>query len=168
MKKVLLIAALTAVSFAGFAQDDKAAASKKFGFSVGVEAALPIGDMADAWSFGVGGSVQGAYNVASKTDITLNAGYISYSGKSGVPTLGVIPVMAGLKYGFSEKFYGHAQAGMSFWKLSGVDGNESDFTWNIGVGYKITEQIDAALKFNSIGTEGSASNAVGLRVAYNF
>lgn len=172
MKKVLLIAALTAVSFAGFAQDKKEA--KKFVFSAGVEAALPIGDFADAYSFGIGGTVQGAYNVASKTDITLNAGFISYSGKTvatvKVPSLNVIPVMAGLRYGFTDKLYAHGQAGMSFWssKVAGISVNESDFTWNLGVGYFITENIDAAIKFNSIGTAGTASNAVGLRIAYNF
>lgn len=169
MKKLFFIVALTTASFAGFAQD-KSAETKKLNFSVGVEAALPFGDFADAYSFGIGGSVQGDYNVASKTDVTLNAGFLSYSGKDGVPALNVIPVMAGLKYGFTEQLYGHGQAGMSFWnsKIAGVKVNESDFTWSIGVGYKFTQNFDALLKFNSIGTAGSASNAVGLRVAYTF
>ena len=64
-----------------------------------------------------------------------------------------------------DRIYAHGQLGMSFWSLG--DANESDFTWNLGVGYNITENIDVALRFNSIGAD-PALNAVGLRVAYNF
>ena len=65
MKKVLLIAALTAVSFAGFAQDEKSS-GKKLGFSAGVEAALPFGDFGDGYSFGIGATVQADYKVADQ------------------------------------------------------------------------------------------------------
>jgi hypothetical protein len=172
MKKLFILAAFTACAFASHAQDN--GGGKKLSFSAGIEAALPMGDFGDVYSMGIGASAQGAYALSDKAGITLNAGYISYSGKSidvlgtsvKADALNVIPVMAGLKYGLTDKIYAHGQAGMSFW--SSGDVSESDFTWNIGVGYNITNNIDVALKYNSIGTEGSASNAVGLRVAYNF
>jgi len=139
-------------------------------FSIGADAYLPIGDMADYWSLGVGGSLQGAFYLSDKLAITVNAGYINYFGKKLIfykqDDLKVIPVMGGIKYGITNNLYVHGQAGLSFWSLSGS--NENDFTWNLGLGYNITHSLDLALKFNSIGTNGSASNAVGLRLGYNF
>lgn len=172
MKKVLLIAALTAVSFAGFAQDDKG--GKKLSFSVGVEAALPIGDYADSYSIGIGGTVQGDYNVNDKFAITLNSGYITYSGKSidlgsgfgsiKISSLGVIPVLAGAKYSFTENIYGSAQLGMSF--LSG-SGSGSGFTYAPGIGAKFSN-FDILVKYTGISVTGGTFNNIGLRAAYNF
>lgn len=173
MKKVLLIAALTTVSFAGFSQDKKE--SKPLSFSVGVDAGLPIGDFGDGYSFGIGGSAQADYKVADKLALTLNTGYMSYSGKSisvlGVsiknPSLGVIPIMAGTRYWFSENLYGSAQLGVSIWSFSGGGGSETSFTWAPGIGYRFSN-IDLLLKYNSINATGGALGSIGLRAAYNF
>lgn len=167
MKKFFMIAVFSACAFAGYSQDN---GGKKLSFSAGIDAGLPMGDFGDAFGIAVGATVQGAYALTDKAGITLRTGYMSYSGKDGGDALGVIPVMAGVKYGFTDKLYAHGHAGMSFWSLGSGDTkvSESDFTWNLGVGYNITSNIDASLYYNSIGTEGSASNAVGLRVAYNF
>jgi len=184
MKKVFFIVALTATSFAGFAQKEKEE-SKPLSFSVGLEAALPIGDFADFNSFGIGGSVQGEYKVAPELGITLNAGYISYSAKSisvlGVSlpkekALGVIPVLAGVRYHFSENIYGSGQLGLSF--FSG-GGSGSNFTYAPGVGFKFS-QFDVLVKYVGMSSKVESFNgtaivsktatygAVGIRAAYNF
>ncbi len=174
MKKVFFITALTVASFAGFAQDDKKEASKPFTFSVGVEGALPLGDFGDTYNFGIGGSIQGDYKVADELAITLNVGYISYSGKSitvlpGFPTvkvdaLGLVPVLAGIKYWFSPNVYGSGQLGLSFATGSG---SGSNFTYAPGIGFQV-QKFDFLLKYTGISGDGSSLNSIGLRAAYNF
>ncbi|HPH83865.1 MAG TPA: hypothetical protein PLC48_00345 [Ferruginibacter sp.] len=184
MKKVFFIVALTAASFAGFAQSEKEA-SKPLSFSVGVEAALPIGDFGDAYKFGIGGSVQADYKVAPELAITLNAGYISFSGKSVtttyvIPTtppqtisqtfknatIGYVPVLAGVKYWFSD-LYASGQLGLTFATGNGASG--STFTYAPGIGYKFAP-IDVLVKYVGYAAQngGSASSNIGIRVAYNF
>ncbi len=181
MKKLFFIAALTATSFGAFAQKDKEE-SKTLGFSVGVEGSLPMGTFGDSYSAGFGGSVQGDYKVADKLAITLNAGYISYSGKSyqtlvgfdvnfnpiygtaKLKSLGLIPVLAGVKYWFSSNVYGSGQLGLSFASGSGTGSN---FTYAPGVGVKFS-QFDVLLKYTGISATGGSLNAIGLRAAYNF
>jgi hypothetical protein len=183
MKKVLLSAALiVAVAFGANAQkgeDDGA----KLKFSVGLEAALPLGDFGTSSSFGIGATAQANYNVAESIDLTLNAGYISFAGKDivipaqtvfgitipgstvkGVAT-GFIPVLAGLQYQFGGGLYGSAQLGLTFGSGSG---SSSIFTYAPGVGYKITDNIDALLKYTGYSQTGGSLSTVGLRVAYTF
>ncbi|HAN66307.1 MAG TPA: hypothetical protein DCQ34_08625 [Chitinophagaceae bacterium] len=171
MKKLFFIVALTTASFAGFAQD-KSAETKKLNFSVGVEAQLPIGDFADGYGFGIGGTVQADYRVADQIDLTLNAGYITFSGKTidlGVisfknDALGLIPVLAGAKYHFSDNIYASAQLGLSF--ASG-SGSGSNFTYAPGIGFKFSK-IDVLAKYTGISATGGSLNTVGVRAAYTF
>jgi len=172
MKKVFFILALTAASFAGFAQDGS---GKALRFSLGLEAAVPTGDWKDGSSFGIGGSVQGDYFVAPDMSLTLNAGYISLMAKevNGVKgdALGVIPVMAGFRYFFSPNFYGAAQLGAAFYSESGIG---TSFAYSPSIGYKFTDNFDAQLKYTGFsgkveGTDLKYSNSlIGLRVAYTF
>jgi hypothetical protein len=173
MKKVFFILALTAASFAGFAQDG----GKALRFSVGVEAGLPVGDWSDYTSFAIGGSVQGDYFVAPDLALTLNAGYLSLSPKTitvaGVSykgeSTGIIPVMAGIRYFFSPNFYGSAQLGAAFGTESGAG---TAFAYAPGIGYKFTDNFDAMVKYQGFSSkvdDVSVSNSlIGLRVAYTF
>lgn len=173
MKKVFFITALTVASFAGFAQDDKKEASKPFSFSVGIDGQLPLGDFGDSYNFGVGGSAQAAYKVAEELDITLSAGFLSFSGKSititglpsfKVPAFQIVPVLAGIRYHFSPNIYGSGQLGMSF----GIgDNSGSNFTYAPGIGFKVSD-FDFLLKYTGISGDGSSINTIGLRAAYNF
>ena len=173
MKKVLLMSALTALSFIGFAQDKTDA--KPMSFSGGVEIGLPMGDYGDIASMGFGASVQMDYSVASKTSLTANIGYLTFSGKSvSVPFLGTIkypstgwiPVLAGVKYQLTDKIYGGAAVGMSFLSASGGS-SESAFTYAPTVGYTMNK-IDISAKYVSASKDGSSSNFLGIRVAYKF
>lgn len=176
MKKVLLFSAFSAISFLGFSQDKSA--SKDISFNGGLEIGLPMGTFGDSHGFGIGVSAQMNYPLADKMALTVNAGYISYSGKSvsvtvpGIvttsiktPNLGVIPVLAGLNYSFTDKVYGSAQLGMSF--LSSTGSSSSGFTFAPGVGYKINK-LDFLVKYTSISATGGSLGSVGLRAAYNF
>ncbi len=170
MKKLFFITALTAVSFAGNAQNET---NKPLKFSIGLEAALPLGDFGDVSSFGIGGSAQADYSVAEKLALTLNAGYISFSGKSytiagttyKASATGFIPVLAGFKYDLTPQLYGSAQLGVTF---SDQSGGGSIFTYAPGLGYKFTENFDALLKYTGYSDKGGTLNTVGLRIAYTF
>lgn len=165
MKKLLFAVVLAAASFAVQAQD----ATRPLRFSLGLEAALPVGDFADVSSFGIGGSVQADYTVAEKLALTLNAGYISFSGKTingfKLDATGFIPVLAGFKYALTEQLYGSAQLGLTF---SDEDGGGSVFTYAPGLGYKFSDNVDALLKYTGYSRNNSSISTVGLRIAYTF
>lgn len=73
--------------------------------------------------------------------------------------------MVGTRYWITDKFYGSAQVGLSFWSIEGFNGR--DFTYAPGIGYQFSK-IDVQLKYNSINAEGGSLDNIGLRVAYNF
>jgi hypothetical protein len=171
MKKVFLSIAIAAIAFSANAQDSKSDQPLKF--SVGVEAGLPLGDFKEFSKFGIGGSVQGEYAAAEKVGLTLNAGFLSFSGKTidgdKFPSTSIVPVLAGAKYYFTDKVYGHAQVGISFMsvKFEGVTASASGFTYAPTIGVMPSENIDVSLKYLGISKDGTTS-FLGLRVAYTF
>ncbi len=76
MKKLILSLAVIAATLSASAQKKESGSPVKF--SIGVEAAAPLGDLADFTSLGIGGSAQVDYNVDPTLAITLNAGYIKF------------------------------------------------------------------------------------------
>jgi hypothetical protein len=182
MKKIILSLAVIAAAFGANAQSEENSGLK---FSVGIEAALPLGNFGDAYKFGIGGSAQADYWVAPELAITGNAGYISFSGKTvstpaytvggftfpatsyKVPSIGYVPVLAGIKYKFTPEFYGSAQLGVTFATGNGASG--SAFTYAPGLGYNFTENLDAVVKYTGYSAKGGgSSNTIGLRLAYTF
>ena len=189
MKKTFLIAALAVASFSVKAQDE----SKPLTFSIGAEAALPVGDFVDnnvfgikfndIYSFGAGLSVQGKYALDESLGLTLNAGYISYFEKEyqgqKAGSLGVIPVLAGIEYNFTPQVFASAQLGYSIYTgefLSDSDLDMSGFTYAPGIGYRFSPNFSAMLKYqgasvkikdNSASEKGNLSH-IGLRIAYSF
>jgi len=171
MKKIILSAAiLAATSVAVSAQSVKNV--KKPIISAGAELALPVGDFKEGYKFGLGATVQGAYPATEKLAVTLSAGYLSFTGKTFEwmgqkyknKAQGVIPVLAGAKYFFTNNIYGHAQAGVSFFN----NGVGAAFTWSPGAGIKASENIDVLVKYQSASKDGSTAAFIGARVAYSF
>ncbi len=164
MKSLLFILAFAAASVSVNAQD-----TGPLKFSIGLEAALPVGDFADASSFGIGGSAQADYWVAEKLTLLLNAGYISFQGKTvngyKYKASGFIPVQAGFKYKLTEQLYGLAQLGATFIT---EDNSETLFTYAPGLGYQISPNFDVLLKYTGFSAKGIELSAVGLRLAYTF
>jgi hypothetical protein len=174
MKKVLLSVAIVAAAFGANAQKNDAS---KLKFSVGVEAAAPIGDFGDVSSFGIGGSVQGDYWVAPELALTLNAGYVNFMGKDYKITFGnttttvkgadfgLIPVLAGIKYNFTPQLYGSAQIGAAF---STEKNGGTSLNYAPGIGYKFSDHVDALLKYTGYSQDSETLSAIGVRVAYTF
>jgi hypothetical protein len=144
-------------------------------FSVGLEAALPVGDFNDlGYKMGIGGSVQMDYKVASDMALTVNAGYITFNNKTTTPSFrfNMIPVLGGVKYWFSPKVYGSAQLGASFnsVKVNNTSGNSTStsFAYSPGIGFNISNNIDLLVKYVGNSVNGGSFSTVGARLAYSF
>lgn len=183
MKKLIFsLAVLTAAIGANAQSGSSSNTDQKLKFSVGLELAAPMGDFKKTNNFGFGFSAQGDYQIDPTLALTLNAGYINFSGKDysivvpGVGTFpvkgsnfGLIPFLGGIKYNFNPQFYGSAQLGASFSAQSGGGGG-SIFTYAPGIGYKFTENFDALLKYTGYSSKGVGNtlSTFGLRIAYTF
>lgn len=140
-------------------------------FSIGAELALPMGSpFSDNSNMGFGGSVnyQGAIN--DNLSWTGYAGYISFTGKGVASALSssMIPVMAGVKYYFTESgagFYGEVDLGMFFLSTSGggFSQSESKFGFTPAIGYRVGS-FDIGARYNIV----PDANNLGFRVAYVF
>lgn len=166
MKKLMSIVTIVVLTTTSLQAQTSSSPVK---FSLGVEPSLPIGTFGDAYSFGIGGSVQGELKVADELGLTLNAGYINYSGKDvggfKVPSSGIIPVLAGAKYYAAPSFYIHGQLGASFGTSTGGGTN---FTYSPGIGFMASKNFDILLKYVGYSQTGGSSSAIGARVAYVF
>ncbi len=172
MKKLFLVLTVITIGITSVKAQDKTLSSSIL-FSIGVEPSLPIGNFGDAYSFGIGGSLQGELQPSVDLGFTLNAGYINYSGKDvrlgGVTynggSFGIVPVLAGVKYYFSPKVYGHGQLGAGFGTSSG---SGTSFVYTPGVGFYISDNIDLLVKYVGYSQNGGNLNSIGARLAYSF
>lgn len=144
-------------------------------FSIGLEAAVPMGKFNDAgYKFGIGGSAQVDHKVASDMALTLNVGYITHNNKASTPTyrFNVIPVLGGVKYWFSPKVYGSAQLGAAFnsVKVNNSSGNATStgFAYSPGIGFNVANSLDLLVKYFGNSVDNVAFSSIGVRVAYTF
>ena len=155
MKKAIFTLAIAALALTAGAQD-KGGSDKSFKPSIGLEAGLSTGSRLN-----IGASLQGEFSAAENIGVTLNAGYLYTLKKDFIPSSSLIPVLGGVKYYFSEQFFGHAQAGMTFFK-----GGGSAFTYSPGLGYQVSENFDITAKY--LGFSKGGGSYFGLRAAYSF
>ena len=176
MKRVYLaILGTVLISAAGYAQKGNNA------IGVAVDAAVPVGTLSDATSFGIGGTVKGLYGIGTAGQLTLTTGYSSFSAKKEVKealgaskvTQGVIPILAGYRHNFNG-FFAEPQIGYGIYtsKIKGglfeSDGSEGAFTWAIGGGYVFNKKFEAGVRYQSGTSDGESSGFIGIRVGYNF
>ena len=162
-KQIFLLVVLVVLAVSVNAQSKN---EKTFKIGVGAMVGLPMGDIADAASLAYGFDVIGEYAVAPKIGLTISAGYLDWAKKSGFGgNWSSIPVLVGGKYYFSDKLYGSAQVGFSFYSES-IYGTA--FTFAPGIGYKISEKFDLLLKYQSAGKDGWADSSLGLRAGFSF
>lgn len=160
--KLLLLCVLVICAVNVNAQSKDA---KAFKIGAGAMIGLPMGDMSDWATLAFGVDLMGEYEVAESVAVTLSAGYVDWAYKNGASDGGIIPVLAGVKYNFSEKMYGSVQAGMSFGTASG---SESSFTYAPSVGYKLTDKFDLSIKYQAATKNSFTTAFLGLRAGYTF
>lgn len=152
---------------------------------VGVDFAVPMGNLSDGYKFSVGGSLLFQTPIANKLNFTASAGYLNLLGKSNVqylalnnngfyfdqadvPNAGVVPVKVGARYFISERFYAGGEVGAAL--FTGEDGGTA-FAYSPGIGFELPlankNAIDLSAKYEGWSKNSSVS-FFGLRVAYNF
>ena len=176
MKKIILVV-VAVLSIAANAQDslntgnmysdkdknygENPTLDKTFIWSIGFEPSIPIGHFHDLAKFGFGGSLQGEIKASRNVGVTINAGYIAYSGKTvdtiSYPNFKYWPVMGGLKL-YMGKAYLHGQAGAGF----GDKGLGTSFWYGAGLGVNFTKRIDAELKYTGWKQNEVSSNGEGI------
>lgn len=169
MKKILLAAALlVGVSFTTFAQSNDEGGK----FSIGLEGGVPVGDASDAYNAVVGGSLKYQLPIATSTSFTISAGYSAFLGKDNYLNLGIkapsytaVPIKAGLKYHFSEGFYGEGQVGVAIGTKSGA---KTGFAYAPGVGYDFGGGVDIGVRYEGWAYSGGSISQVAARLAFSF
>lgn len=158
MKKIILAIAVVAFTTIGAQAQD----AKSTTLSIGVNAGIPT---TTGLSFAYGADLQADFGVAATTKITASAGYEGYSWKGGGGSFGIIPLLAGAKFNFGEKMYGHAQLGYA---LSTNKGGGGAFAYAPSVGYYVNPNFDIALKYLASSKDKYTTGSLNLRLAYNF
>jgi len=176
MKKLLFTLALaggvTLSCIAQSANTTSAAPTSNGGgkFSIGAEAGLPIGDVADGYSAVLGGSVKYEVPTTEHALFTISAGYNAFLLKSefkgiGIPSsFGFVPIKAGLKYYSDGDFFLEGQLGIVF---STESGGGHAFIYSPGIGYSFKGGFEAGVRYEGWVNDGTISQ-VGLRLAYRF
>lgn len=188
MKKIkFLLAGLSIVLAAStFAQESPA--RRGLSISVGPELAVPLGNFRNnilfpgsplpirGYKAGFGGSAKLNIPVATNMDVSLSAGYMAFSQKASLDTLGaiainknsytLIPFKAGLRFRLNGGFYVEPQVGYTQTKIKNEEG-AGYFTYAGNVGYLISRAIDIAVRYESVSRKGGNLNFAGLRIAYN-
>ena len=163
MKKIIFGLLISASALSVSAQT-----FKSFQFSVGPELGIPTGNFNIVYTAAIGATAQADYMVTSDAAITANTGIIEFLGKKITGTnlkyqsVGLIPLLAGVKYYFIPKLYGSAQLGATF---SVQSNGKTTFTYAPGIGYKVNDKIDALLKYTGYSGNGGA---IGVRVGFTF
>lgn len=188
MRKITLALATVAVAGSLMAQDS--------GFSVGLDFAIPMGNTADLYSFGLGPVVSYEKEAGSQGLLGLSVAYtIMFPKEDFVKSGAIIPIQAGYKYFFDdirEGIYIGAMVGYGIQTVKTKDMNfgpitvEGESSSNAGfalapvVGYVVNERLDLGLRYQLIMTSDSNDGSInsnssstsfpyiGLRAAYNF
>lgn len=141
--------------------------------SVGPELCMPMGDFADGFGIGFGGTVGVEYGVSDNLGIGARAGYLTFGGKDMMDgfSFNMIPLQAFAKYYFTESqsgLYGMLNLGFHNGKVN-VEGAEgsTDLSYAPEVGYHLAN-IDLGLRYQMVATEGSTTSYLGIRIAYVF
>jgi hypothetical protein len=158
MKKLILAIGIVAFSAAAAQAQD---ASKSTTLSLGVNAGIPT---TAGLSFAYGADLQADFGVAPTTKITASAGYERYSIKGGGSSSGIIPLLGGVKFNLGDKAYAHGQLGYG---VSTVKGGGGYFAYAPSLGYYISPNFDASVKYLAFSNNGTLGS-VNLRLAYNF
>jgi len=173
MKKIMLSLAVSFISLAGFSQYRQPGSE----LSIGVDGALPVGNLKDVSNVGFGATVKYAYNFDESIAATLQSGYIYFPGKDLgdlKENMSQIPLKAGVRFSMGQ-FYAEPQLGMAFWhgstKSGGESlgsGNTSGFTYAGNIGVMASPNFDIGLRYEGMSKDGAKLGFVGLRLAYTF
>ncbi len=141
MKKILSTTVLAAFCFVAFAQDPTIEATTKNSWlKVGLNAGVPVGDLADVSSFVAGLELKGQVMSTNHLGIGLTTGYNHFFPKNDFEGFGTIPAGAFVRvYPKAKGFFAGTDIGYSFVTADGADGGfyvkpqlgYHNYSWNI-------------------------------------
>lgn len=170
MKKLLFVLAFTTI----LASVTRAQSANTFTFGGGLHLALPLGDFGTAYSFGIGGELQGEFGLADNISGVVTTGYTSFLGKSiddgqggsyKVPAVGLIPILAGARFYPDKMFFIGFQAGYGI--LTGGGSSTGAFDYRPSAGVNL-DQIQFILSYNGLSKSGETSSSLGVSAIYKF
>ncbi len=164
MKKIFLLTFAGIITVTAFSQSKSGGTS----LSSGLEIGLPMGDMSNTQSIGLGASVKALFGETS--GFTASLGYMTFTGKevSGFgkfPAFNAIPVKVGYRMATEGGFYFEPQVGMAFTSQGGSSASAFTYAPNVGI---ITGGLDLSARYEAMSNNGSTISFVGLRLAYMF
>ena len=157
MKKLIFVFAVVAFSTIGVKAQDAKSTRVSIAANIGIPTSSGI-------SFAYGVDIQADFGVAATTKITASVGYEGYSWKGGGGSIGIVPLLAGAKFGMGEKMYGHAQLGYALYSKGGGGA----FAYAPSLGYYVSPNFDIALKYLASSKNNYTLGSLNLRFAYNF
>lgn len=176
-KQLLMLSALLLIfSMTIHAQDAKKITGKKFKVSLGLDVALPTGDLGQVYSLGGGLSLRFLYKITPQFGVTFTTGFDAFIpknlnnlNKNSKATLN-IPFKIGGRYKFTDKFYGIMEVGDTHSTLyyKGTTNNvahvsSNSFTYAPGVGV-LLGGFDVSLRYEGY----SSAGFLGLRLGFFF
>jgi hypothetical protein len=167
---IVMLAAVTTSKL--YAQDGDV---KKFSLGLGLEAALPVGNLGNAYSVGAGATLRATIGIDESSAFTITTGAIAFipkdlGGGYKLKTQINIPIKAGYKYMLSSNFYAIGEAGMTIAKSyvsngSGgtISASGSSFTYAPGIGLKLGA-LDLSVRYEGY----SGAGFIGGRLGFDF
>jgi hypothetical protein len=170
MKKLIFALLVLTVTFLSVNAQDKAiTSSKPLHLSFGLDGGAPLGKYANTSAFVIGGDLQVQYNVSDNFGVTASGGIDARLNKGGVVnTIYSAPILGGLRYYFTNRFYISEQAGYSISLSKGWSGV---FTNVAGIGFKLSPNSDVLLGYKGLFYKDAGVdklNLLALRLAYAF
>ena len=180
MRKLFALGVLTLL-VVSLASAQFGPAKGKMTLGPAVELSLPIGNFSDFANFGFGGVARFEYGLDNNLALTANAGYLTWGGKDvegfSDYTNSAIPIIVGVKYGFSQGLFVSGELGLYNYNISYTlqdpyglgyggeySGSSTEFMFAPGIGYQ-TGALEGLLRFYVLDTD---LMNLSLMVAYNF
>ena len=179
MKKIILTAAAVfALTFANAqAKKESKGGDSEGGFKMGINVGLPLGNIKDAYSLGLGVDLAYLWPISEGFQLGVTTGYAHYLGKTqdydtgfGIVSVktdaaGFVPVAATAQYSLTENFFLGADLGYAI----GVSpsGNNGGFLYQPKVGYQM-DKIGIYAGYKGISVTGGTFSSVNLGVNYKF
>jgi hypothetical protein len=166
MKKSIFLALLICASFSSFAQSDD---DKTFKFGIGPSLSLPLGDLKDATSVGVGFELTGVYslsdNIAAFAQLGIDVfkSADSFDGESSDNLLH-IPLMVGARF-TTNGFFAGAGIGYGLW--TGGGGSSNGLLYSPQIGYDFGK-IQILADYTGTSVTGGSLSYFGLKAFRTF
>ena len=166
MKRTILLLALAMLATQLFAQYNED--EKVFKFGLGGTISLPMGDLKQSATYGVGFEAQGVYSLSTNLAAFAQVGINVFKGKSNYGDAGNIlnlPLLAGIRFK-SEGFF--AGAGVGYGKFSSPVGQPlSGLMYSPQIGYDLGN-YQILLHYSSTAVTGGNLSYAGLKFFRTF